>query len=484
MPQKSGFFDTTADDPREYPAREFAEYFARFVGNGVFSGGTKLKVEVTGSDMNVAISPGYAWINGYMYSVFESALVLPITPATTADRIDRIVLRLDVSAPVRSIRALVIPGNPATNPVAPAITRSGSIYDLSLAQVRVIANTTIIKGEQVTDERLNNTVCGLVTGLVQQADTTSIFNQFQSWLNTRTLEYQKQWKDFMDSVQDEGFATVPYVDQQLVNAKAYVDAKPWQRVRVTADSGAAIDITNSDLNMDRPTGWYMGSSMANAPNGEWYWVENIKHNAAWFVQIAYNFNNGNIYVRRKYNGTWTGWIQDPTRGEIDSINWEINNLKSSVANGKNEIAAAIRDKGQASQGSDAFATMAAAIRNISTVSQMATGSFTQTSRQRQGVSVTLSDSVRGLAFTPRYIILYPRIQNYGGYGYFDGIIGNGIIPSAATHGGTSDYGKASISASIAIVTGGFDVSINYSFSFTRNPTSDYDASMTSWRAIQ
>ncbi|MCM3291817.1 hypothetical protein M3661_16935 [Paenibacillus sp. MER 180] len=220
MPQKSGFFDTTADDPREYPSREFAEYFARFVGNGVFGGGEKLKVTATGKDMNVSINLGYGWINGYMYSVFDTPLVLPIQQATTQDRIDRIILRLDVSTPVRAVKAIVLQGNPATTPQAPAIVRTGDIFDLSIAQVVVKANTSTIQPYQVTDERLNNQVCGIVTGVIQQADTTAIFNEFQSWLKTKTAEYQKQWDDFIKDIQDKGFATTQYVDQKAEQAES------------------------------------------------------------------------------------------------------------------------------------------------------------------------------------------------------------------------------------------------------------------------
>lgn len=216
MPQKSGFFDTTADDPRDYPAREFAEYFSRFVGNGVFSGGTKLKVSATGTTASVKIETGFGWINGYLYSVYDEPLTLPVQPATNADRIDRVILRLDTSAPVRAIRALVLQGNPSASPVVPAITRSGDIYDLSLAQILVKANTSVVLPENITDERLNSAVCGIVTGLIQQADTTSIFNQFQAWLNTKTAEYRQQWEDFLKSVQDEGFATPQYVDNRVL----------------------------------------------------------------------------------------------------------------------------------------------------------------------------------------------------------------------------------------------------------------------------
>lgn len=241
MPQKSGFFDTTADDPREYPAREFAEYFSRFVGNGIFGGGEKLKVTTSGKDMNVSVNLGYGWISGYMYAVYDTPLVLPIEQATTQNRIDRIVLRLDVSTPVRAIRAIVLQGNPAATPQAPAIVRSGDIYDLSLAQVLVKANTSTIQPFQITDERLNNQVCGIVTGVIQQADTTSIFNQFQSWLNTKTAEYQKQWDDFLKSVQDEGFATTQYVDQKASQAETNAKNASLPRSGGTITGGLAVN---------------------------------------------------------------------------------------------------------------------------------------------------------------------------------------------------------------------------------------------------
>lgn len=212
MPEKSGFFDSTATDTRAYPAREFAEYFARFIKNGVFSGGTFLKVVASGTDANVSIQTGYGWINGYLYGVYDTALTLPIQAATTLDRIDRVVLRLDVSAAVRSIKAVVLQGTPSTTPTAPSLTRSGDVYDLSLAQVRVNANSSIVLPSNITDERLNNDVCGIVTGLIDQANTTSIFNQFQSFLDLKTAEYQLEWDEFIESVQDKGFATPQYVD--------------------------------------------------------------------------------------------------------------------------------------------------------------------------------------------------------------------------------------------------------------------------------
>ncbi|MGM1019290.1 MAG: tail fiber protein [Bacillota bacterium] len=88
---------------------------------------------------------------------------------------------------------------------------------------------------------------------------------------------------------------------------AYDLANAGQRVKVTADEGQAQDISWKDLNVNRPTGWYMGSNMGNAPSADWYWVEEIKHNDIWCLQKAYNFNNTNTHIRYMRNGSWSQW---------------------------------------------------------------------------------------------------------------------------------------------------------------------------------
>ena len=243
MPEKSGFFDTTADDPRVYPAREFAEYFSRFIGNGIFGGGTVLRVTASGADNKISIDLGFGWINGYLYSIFSEPLSKTLPLATTLDRIDRVVLRLNVSTPVRTIKLTVLQGTPNSNPTPPPLVRSGDIYDLSLSQVRMLANTTTIQQHQIIDERLDNTVCGIVTGLIQQADTTQIFNEFYSWMEQQKIAYRQEWRDFMDSIQDEGFASTQYVD----NAVAAHLADFTQQIPYAVTAGSANAYTASTI---------------------------------------------------------------------------------------------------------------------------------------------------------------------------------------------------------------------------------------------
>ena len=72
--------------------------------------------------MTVKIPAGRAWINGYYYHN-DSELTLTIDNADgVLNRIDVVVLRWDVNA--RSITAQVIKGTPASNAMAPAITRT------------------------------------------------------------------------------------------------------------------------------------------------------------------------------------------------------------------------------------------------------------------------------------------------------------------------------------------------------------------------
>lgn len=65
-----------------------------------------------------------------------------------------------------------------------------------------------------------------------------------------------------------------------------------------------------DLNSITEDGFYDGSSMANAPSTEWYYVEHMSHSqdpGNWRLQRATNFYNGVTYWRQLRAGTWTNW---------------------------------------------------------------------------------------------------------------------------------------------------------------------------------
>lgn len=171
----SSFFNSIGGD-RKYRAEDMARHFGRLLTNGVFPSGTQLQVTpAAGGGMNVSLSPGSAWINGYAYHN-DNDLTLTIAAADgVLQRRDRIVIRWDRLA--RQITAQVITGIPASSPAAPALVRTIDRYDLGVATVLIPANATLVTAENITDTRPMTDACGFVSSLITP-DTSGWFAHF------------------------------------------------------------------------------------------------------------------------------------------------------------------------------------------------------------------------------------------------------------------------------------------------------------------
>ncbi|MCS5499797.1 hypothetical protein NY607_01600 [Lysinibacillus sp. A4] len=185
----SGIFNSVNGD-RKYNAWWFAKYFATFIGNGVFPNpSTNLQV-VSNENMKVVVKPGSGWIDGYfIFSDGDHVLSLDIADGVLK-RIDRVVMRLNHFA--RKIEIVVKKGTFASSPVAPVLQRDGNAYELVLADVFVANGATQITQANITDTRLNNSLCGIVHGTVNQVDTTTLFNQYQSWIEQQKAIYTQE----------------------------------------------------------------------------------------------------------------------------------------------------------------------------------------------------------------------------------------------------------------------------------------------------
>ncbi|SDN05949.1 hypothetical protein [Acetanaerobacterium elongatum] len=161
--EKSGFFNSS-DGDRVYDATDFAAYFGNLVSNGVFYASATNLQATPGNGLAVSVAEGSAWINGYRYENTDD-LNLPLTTANGSNpRIDRIVVRL--SQVSRNIQLAVVDGTPAATPSAPALTRTSDVYELGIADVLIPAAATSIATNNITDTRLNTSLCGLVNSLV------------------------------------------------------------------------------------------------------------------------------------------------------------------------------------------------------------------------------------------------------------------------------------------------------------------------------
>lgn len=91
----------------------------------------------------------------------------------------------------------------------------------------------------------------------------------------------------------------------------------------------AIDISNTDLNLvTRPTGFYRGAAMTNAPNTGWFYVIHIANDlGSWIYQEIISYGSGNtanlVYTRCLINGAWSAWSQVAHMSDIaaNAMNW-------------------------------------------------------------------------------------------------------------------------------------------------------------------
>jgi hypothetical protein len=204
--ERCGFFDANLvgeEYDRVYLASQFAAYFASFIGNGVFAEhSNQLQVvEMETPQMQIGVEKGQAWINGYWYENTD-ILYLPIDIADgVLNRIDSVVLRLGFSE--RNIWLAVKKGTPAINPIAPEVTRTADYYELQLATISIPAGSIKITQAQITDTRMNQDVCGWVTGVVEQLDTTTLFNQYVSWYTATTGQAETDIEAIKQQFQDD-----------------------------------------------------------------------------------------------------------------------------------------------------------------------------------------------------------------------------------------------------------------------------------------
>lgn len=143
-------------------------------------------ISVTGTDNNVTVGTGIAWINNEEFSgkvtALKSAEVLDLGIAdSTYPRID--VIAIQFNANNNATDVIIKKGTPATNPVRPTILRTGAIYELYLASIYRPAGATSITAGNITDLRMDETVCGLMADSVTKVDMTTIEAQIRELIN-------------------------------------------------------------------------------------------------------------------------------------------------------------------------------------------------------------------------------------------------------------------------------------------------------------
>ena len=204
--ESSGSYD------RVYNAEDVCSYLDKIVGNGVFPDpSTSLQVRAS-SGMQVIVGAGQGWIQGHkMINTADLTLTLPAANSHY-DRYDHIIFAMDAQTSQRAMRIYVKSGTPSASPsITPQLTRTSTLYELCLASIRVPAGYTSITSAMITDRRMDSTVCGMVQGLIQQVDTTTLWQQ-------QDAEFHQWMTDVVDQYIEAGGAPVPAITKLYKNA--------------------------------------------------------------------------------------------------------------------------------------------------------------------------------------------------------------------------------------------------------------------------
>ena len=190
-----GSYDRAINSPT------FRKLILKYFTTGVFPNpSTNLQV-IANSGLNVTVKAGYANVNGVFCELKED-VTLNLDSTSTYSRIDRIVLRHDDNESVRATKLMILKGTADNNPQPANLTRNETVYDICLANVTVKTSGTITQAE-ISDTRLSNDVCGIVTGTIKNVDTTTLYNQIQSDLDQFKENEKQEWNRWFNAIKEE-----------------------------------------------------------------------------------------------------------------------------------------------------------------------------------------------------------------------------------------------------------------------------------------
>lgn len=177
MSWTSGFFNSVNGD-RLYNADQMSRIFEGLITDGVYASvGNKLAVQTNGG-MTIKIATGRGWFgrhwvnndSEYVMSLENSDVVL--------NRYVAVCIRVDDTDAVRDAVPYLKYSDFATTPAKPTMTRTETVKEYCLAYIYIKAGVSEITASAIEDTRANEALCGWVTGLIEQLNSATLFEQF------------------------------------------------------------------------------------------------------------------------------------------------------------------------------------------------------------------------------------------------------------------------------------------------------------------
>ena len=157
-------FDSDPNGDRAVSDSDIREVFKAVWSNGVTTvkaDGSDMQVQAVGG-MKVKVMPGGCVIEGALGRNTREETINIAQAHPSLKRIDRIVVRLDLSDSVRNMLIYKKEGTPSTTPIAPNLVQQPNYYELALADIYVGAGATDITSAVILDQRPDRELCGFV----------------------------------------------------------------------------------------------------------------------------------------------------------------------------------------------------------------------------------------------------------------------------------------------------------------------------------
>ncbi len=248
------FFYNSNDGDRIYDADSFSEWLRKFFTTGVFTGDLQV---TAGGGMTLSVGSGYCNINGKV-KMWRQPQSLTISPQSGQyNRVDSIVIeRNDLE---RDFALKVVRGTSAASPRAPAPVRSGSVYQIVLAQVTVKTGSIAITAADIRDTRAVSSLCGIVAGTVKEIDFDQIQTQFDAWFDKYKSDFAAEYKSYqtqlqalLDQITTKGQGDLTKLTQELTD---FVDTQTasfdswYEQIKGQLSEDAAGRLQNQILDL-------------------------------------------------------------------------------------------------------------------------------------------------------------------------------------------------------------------------------------------
>lgn len=147
-------------------------------------------------------SDGVCWFND-TYKSTGKKLELEIGAADgVLSRIDRVVVEWKTTTYADKPEIKILQGTASSNPTPPALTNDNLKRQISLARVLVPAGSTSVSSANITDERLDPSVCGIVTDRVG-VDTSMVNAQLKAFMEQSEIDFNTWFATVQDTLDSD-----------------------------------------------------------------------------------------------------------------------------------------------------------------------------------------------------------------------------------------------------------------------------------------